>query len=112
MTPEARKKYALKVVNRVRKQMGLNATSRLTKGVPGHTRACTVTMSLAKTPIDEVNYGDDNLVVFSRWEDHPVTVLQFEDSELAAFLRAFDAGEYPELEIPLSEVKINGQALT
>jgi hypothetical protein len=117
MTPEERQKHALRWANKIRKRYGLNATSRLTKGVPGHPHACCVAMTLAKTPVNGVMPAPDNvsvhLVLAAKGDEGAGAhcFLRVLDPELNQFLRDFDAGKYPALEVPKSQIKLKGQVI-
>jgi hypothetical protein len=111
-TLEADKKAVVKVCNRIRKMAGLGATSRLKRGVRCHSRSCTVAMTLAGTGIISVR---SDRVILGRstvrlWETIP-GVSSDDLLVLRRFIRHFDAGRYPELEIPKSEIKVGGKVI-
>jgi len=106
MTPEelvADRKAVVKIVNVIRKAHGLGSTSRMTRGIRGHRRACTLAMTLQGSGITDVDYGSGLVSIYGidgqERLDEPV---------LIRFLENFDKGLYPDLEIPKSEAKIKG----
>lgn len=109
MTPEeltADRKAVVKIVNRLRKKANMGSTSRLKKGVPSHRCACTVAMSLKGTGITGVDYSKGEVyVTYGSAEGlpRPVSITMFlsgvDEGLLARFLKNFDNGLYPSLEI-------------
>jgi hypothetical protein len=100
----ADRKAVVKAVNKIRKAHGLGSTSRMTRGVPLHIRACTLAMTLQGTGITTVGYEEDGTILLCGVDG----VKCLDDPVMARFLHNFDTGLYPELEIPKSEVKIKG----
>lgn len=99
-------KAVVKIVNKLRKKADIGSTSRISRGVPKHRRACPVAMTLQGTGIIGVDVSDffvkddkeQKRVPFAR-------VLEPEEAKvLSRFVRHVDQGLYPNLEIPLREV--------
>lgn len=106
MTPEERKKYALRWVNERRKEGGLRGTSRLTKGYKGSAILCTIAKSLEKVGVYSADYGGDEVSLTGLNGKEEEVVRAWQDPELARFMEEFDAGEYPELVIDPTPIKI------
>ena len=104
-----RAKAALKLINRLRKDAGLGATSRFKRGIPKHQRACAIAMTLQGTGITSVSLrGVHTRRKFICWETlfGPV-----EAGVVRQFIIDFDKGKYPQYEIPKSVVKVQGQVV-
>lgn len=101
-------KEVVAMCNVVRKGYGLGRINKPRRGVPGHVSACSLAMSLEGTPIQTVNYdGKDHFTILALDEDgdeqwYAVTGIIYgvPCSTIVRFMRNFDAGLYPEYEIP------------
>ena len=94
MTLAEREQYARSVVNRLRKEGGHRAIGKLKKGIPLHPGMCVMAMSL---PCRYANRGNLRAVFDSHEERDP---------ELVRFMKDFDNGKYPHLELPKSAIKV------
>jgi hypothetical protein len=105
------RKAVVKICNRIRKEAGLGSTSRMSRGVRGHPRACSVAMTLEGTGVIGVYYGNEYIHLIRGMKCEKLSTAESEYEALGRFVRNFDAGKYPELEIPRSEVKVKGEVI-
>jgi hypothetical protein len=105
MTPEERKKYATRWVNARRKEGGLRGT-RLTKGYRAHASLCTIAKSLEKVGVTAADYDGPYVILRGETTRGEESSRQWNDPTVTRFMLDFDNGEYPELVIPPTPLKI------
>lgn len=110
MTRQERYKHALKWVNERRKEGGLRATSKLSKGYKGHAFTCPIAASLRKVGVTAAWPTDDGRVILSSglYEDGHRRHMTWREPDVCRFMLDYDAGKYPELVIKPKPIKAGG----
>lgn len=104
MTLDALKRAALRFVNERRKEAGLRGCSKVSKGYPNDSLLNPIAQSLTKVGVLQATQSGESVWLSGRegqWR-------RFVDPHAARFMREFDQGQFPDLEIPPTPVKIKG----
>lgn len=108
MSLEDNKKAALAFVNERRKEAGLRATGRLSKGYPQSSTLCTIAKSLEAVGVLRAGRTREGRVYLQDGQDRERI---FESPETVRFMEDFDCHKYPELVIKPKPIKIAGKVV-
>jgi len=95
-------KEVVKFCNPIRKARGLGRINKPRRGVPMHKGACSLAMCLEGTGITSVDYSSERESL-RLWKRHDEVVSISHRPAITRFMENFDAGLYPEYEIPLTD---------
>lgn len=108
MLLDSLRKSALRFVNDRRKEAGLRATSRLSKGYKADSLLNPIAQSLGKVGVFQTMQSGSSVWLASttyQWR-------RFHEPHTARFMREFDQGQFPDLEVPPTQIKIKGKVVS